>query len=60
MLSDFKYFFDDVGNPLGSKVKILEIGNFSYMISNISPFENSSLKNIFPFLIVKTKHLKEH
>ncbi|KZR96990.1 Uncharacterized protein APZ42_008362, partial [Daphnia magna] len=56
----FQFFFYDVEltNPLGSKVKIHEIGNFSYMILNIPPLDKSSLKNIFPFAIVKTNHLK--
>ena len=30
------------------------------MILNIPPLENSSKKKIFPFAIVKTKHLKEN
>jgi hypothetical protein len=58
----FQVFYDDVDmiNPLGSKTKVHKIGNFCYMILNIPPLENSSQKNIFPFAIVKIKHLKEN
>lgn len=58
----FQVFYDDVDvvNPLGSKTKVHKIGNFCCMILNIPPLENSSQKNIFPFAIVNTKHLKEN
>lgn len=49
----------EMTNALGSKVKIHEVGNFCYVILNIPPLENSCQKNIFPFALVKTKHLKE-
>lgn len=47
-------------NPLGSKVKKHEVGNFCYTIQNLPPNENSLYKNIFPFAIVRTQLLKEY
>lgn len=47
-------------NPLGTKTKKHEIGNFCFMILNLPPLQNSSLKNIHPFAIMKTKDLKHY
>ncbi|KZS17764.1 Uncharacterized protein APZ42_016191 [Daphnia magna] len=55
-------FYDDVDlvNPLGTKVKKHEIGNFCFVILNLPPLLNSSFKNIHPFAIVKTQHWKKY
>lgn len=37
-----------------------EIGNFCFVILNLPPLLNSSFKNIHPFAIVKTQHLKKY
>ena len=53
-------FFDEVEavNPLGSKVKIHELGNFCFIILNLPTAENSLLSNIHPYSLVKSKNLK--
>ena len=55
-------FYDDVEvtNPLGSNAKKHKVGLFYFLLANIHPRLRSQLQCIVPFVIAKTKHLKEY